>query len=66
MFASADVVIVTRIDFLPYFSCDMARIEDNIRRVNTRTRSMRVSATHGESLEEWYDGLRSNCRQPAA
>jgi hydrogenase nickel incorporation protein HypB len=66
MFASADLVVVSKIDLLPYLACDLAKIEENVRRVNRKAKILQVSATSGESLDGWYSWLRANSKQRAA
>jgi hydrogenase nickel incorporation protein HypB len=61
MFASADVVVVSKVDLLPYLNCDMAKMEENIRRVNRGAIIFSLSATTGEGLDAWYAWLRNNC-----
>lgn len=57
MFASADVVLVNKIDLLPHLSFDVAALEDSVRKVNRRAEILKVSATTGAGLENWYGWL---------
>lgn len=57
MFASADVVVVNKVDLLPHLSFDLAALEASVRRVNRRADIIRLSATTGEGLGTWYDWL---------
>ena len=64
MFLKADLVVITKIDLLPYLDVDIAALERAIGRVMPRARSLRVSARTGEGIDGWVDWLRSH-RLPA-
>ena len=66
IFASADIVLVSKIDLQPYLNCNLALIEENIRRVNRKARIMHLSASDGEGLDAWYGWLGSSVRQLVA
>lgn len=57
IFATADVVLVSKTDLLPYLKCNLALIDENIRRINRNARIMHVSSTSGEGLSHWYEWL---------
>jgi hydrogenase nickel incorporation protein HypB len=61
MFAAADLMLLNKVDLLPYVSFDTRRAIDFALRVNPRLRVLRTSATTGEGLDEWIawieDGL---------
>jgi hydrogenase nickel incorporation protein HypB len=54
MFAAADLLVLNKIDLLPYLSFDVDRCISDARRVNPRIGVVRLSATTGEGLERWY------------
>jgi hydrogenase nickel incorporation protein HypB len=54
MFHAADLMILNKIDLLPYLDFDVDRCIDYARRVNPAIQVMRVSARSGEGLEGWY------------
>ena len=53
----ADLVIVNKIDLLPYVDFDPDACEKNARSVNPDVRVINLSATSGEGLERWYAWL---------
>jgi hydrogenase nickel incorporation protein HypB len=59
MFRSADVVVVNKIDLLPYLEIDLDRFYTNLRGLNPGARTIEVSATKGDGVDEWCDWLRS-------
>ncbi|MBK8639847.1 MAG: hydrogenase nickel incorporation protein HypB [Chromatiaceae bacterium] len=59
MFHAADLMILNKIDLLPYLDFDMARCLDYARRVNPGIEILQVSARSGEGLDAWYAWLRA-------
>ena len=58
MFQNSDVLLVTKIDALPYFNFDMKKMEERVRFLNPDIRIIPVSAKKGEGMKEWEDWLR--------
>jgi hydrogenase nickel incorporation protein HypB len=58
MFRAAEVLILNKIDLLPYVDFDMERVIENARAINPKLTILSVSARTGEGLEGWYDWLR--------
>ena len=57
MFAAADVMLLNKVDLLPYLSFDADLAEANARRVNPHLTIFRVSATSGDGLSAWLDWI---------
>lgn len=57
MFAAADLVLVNKIDLLPYVDFDVDVCAANARSVNPRVRVLPVSATTGAGIEAWYQWI---------
>jgi hydrogenase nickel incorporation protein HypB len=53
MFAAAQLMLVNKVDLLPYLSFDVARCIDNARRVNPGIQVIQVSATTGQGMGDW-------------
>ncbi|QID16863.1 hydrogenase nickel incorporation protein HypB [Nitrogeniibacter mangrovi] len=53
MFAAADVMLLNKVDLLPYLSFDADRAVDYALRVNPALTVFRVSATTGEGFDAW-------------
>jgi hydrogenase nickel incorporation protein HypB len=57
MFASADLVLINKIDLLPYLKFDLAALNANLNKINQKARVLGVSATTGEGLDMFYQWL---------
>lgn len=64
MFRQADVVLVSKIDLLPYVDFDLDRYAGDVRRVSPRARLMALSAVTGEGVDQWCDWLTDRARPP--
>jgi len=60
MYEVCDVVLVNKIDVLPYFDFDLAKCIENIHMRNPRARVIPLCAKTGEGMEEWYRWLRDS------
>jgi hydrogenase nickel incorporation protein HypB len=54
MFRASEVMILTKIDLLPYVEFDVERCIDYARQVNPQIQVIQVSAITGVGLENWY------------
>ena len=57
MFRSAEVVVVNKIDLLPFLDIDMDVFRSNLARVNPSALVLEVSAKTGEGVDAWVDWL---------
>ncbi|AZA14329.1 hydrogenase nickel incorporation protein HypB [Corynebacterium choanae] len=62
MFASADLVILNKIDLLPYVPFDREKFYEHVRQVNPDVEVIEVSAHTGEGVEQWLDWLRQTVK----
>lgn len=60
MFRASRVMILNKIDLLPYVKFDVEKCLSFARSVNPTIEIFQVSATTGEGMNEWYKWLRSN------
>ena len=58
MFRAAEVMILNKIDLLPYVEFDVERAEAHARQVNSDIVTLRLSALTGKGLSAWYSWLR--------
>jgi hydrogenase nickel incorporation protein HypB len=57
IFRGATLVVVNKIDLLPYVDFDVARFERDVALVNPTAQFLHVSATKGDGVSEWYEWL---------
>ena len=62
MFRASGLMVLNKIDLLPHVQFDVDRCIGYARQVNPRIGVLKVSATRGEGLDEWYDWLRQQAR----
>jgi hydrogenase nickel incorporation protein HypB len=58
MFRSADLVLVTKTDLLPYLDFDLARCTADLAKISPGATVLPVSARAGDGIGGWYDWLR--------
>jgi len=59
MFSICDVVLINKIDVMPYFDFDMAKCRKNIMMRNPAAKIIPICAKSGEGIEEWAGWLRT-------
>jgi len=58
MFRNAAVLIINKVDLLPYVDCDLARLRRNALQINPALRVFETSCTTRAGIAEWCDWLR--------
>ncbi|MBQ0807005.1 MAG: hydrogenase nickel incorporation protein HypB [Porticoccus sp.] len=58
MFHAADLLLLNKIDLLPYLEFDVQRCINFAREVNPRIQVIQLSATSGEGMEQWYQWIK--------
>ncbi len=66
MFTEADVVLVNKIDLLPYLDFNMDAFYKAVTGLNPRARIFQVSAKTGEGLEPWLEWLVASLKDKKA
>lgn len=59
IFASADLMIISKTDLLPYLDCDVEVLSDNARRVNPRIAIVALSVRSGNGMDKWLNWLKA-------
>ncbi len=58
MFHAADLVLLNKIDLLPYLQFDLDKCIEYARRVNPGIKVLQVSAISGEGMDAWYQWVK--------
>ena len=59
MFSICDVVLINKIDVMPYFDFDLEQCKKNILMRNPNAKIIPICAKTGEGIEEWADWLKT-------
>ena len=59
MFSVCDVVLINKIDVMPYFDFDLEKCRESIRLRNPEAKVIPISAKTGEGVDAWADWLRN-------
>ncbi len=65
MFAAAGLVLINKVDLLPYVDFDLEVCAGYARSVNPAVNILPLSATTGEGVEAWYDWIASQAAASA-
>ncbi len=57
IFSKAELMVLNKVDLLPYVPFDVARAEQNARRMNSRIDIVRISCLQETGLEQWLSWL---------
>jgi|APLow6443716910_1056828.scaffolds.fasta_scaffold25732_2 hydrogenase nickel incorporation protein HypB len=66
MFQSTAVLLVNKIDLLPYVDCDVRKIRERARQLNLNQQIFEISCRTGEGLEAWLAWLESQVKPRGA
>lgn len=63
MFSISDVVLINKIDVLPYFDFDVEKCKKYIHERNPKAKVFTICAKSGEGIEEWAEWLNSEVKK---
>ena len=63
MFTVCDVMLINKIDVLPYFDFDMEKVKAFARQRNPNIEIFAISAKTGEGIQEWANWLKNSAAQ---
>lgn len=58
MFRRTELVLLNKIDLLPYLNFDVEEAEADLKGINPDSKLLKVSATTGEGINEWINWLK--------
>ncbi len=63
MFSICDVLLINKIDVLPYFDFDMDKCREYVKKLNPNMQIVPISSKTGEGMTEWFDWLRGQVKE---
>ncbi len=63
MFSICDVVLINKIDVMPYFDFDLEKCKEYILMRNPKAKIIPICAKTGEGMKEWTDWLRDQVKE---
>ena len=63
MFQLTSVLLVNKVDLLPYIDCDVARIREQARQLNAKQQIFEISCRTGEGLSAWFSWLEEKVKE---
>ncbi len=62
MFSIVDVVLINKMDVLPYFDFDLEKCREYVHMRNPKAQVIPICAKTGEGMEDWYQWLRDQVK----
>ena len=62
MFHESKVLLINKIDLLPYVDCSVEKIKEDSLKINPNLTIFEISCKTGEGLEGWYDWLKESVK----
>ena len=62
MFRNAAVLIVNKVDLLPYVDCDIGRLRSNASQINPELTVFETSCRTGEGIDRWCEWIEASVR----
>lgn len=66
MFHVSSVLLINKIDLLPYVDCSVKKIKEDALKINPDLAIFEMSCKTGEGLEDWYDWIRGRAKDKEA
>jgi hydrogenase nickel incorporation protein HypB len=66
MFHESSVLLINKIDLLPYVDCSVEKIREDALKINPDLAIFEISCKTGEGLEDWYAWIRERAKDKEA
>jgi hydrogenase nickel incorporation protein HypB len=66
MFHESSVLLINKIDLLPYVDCSVKKIKEDALKINPDVAIFEISCKTGEGLEHWYNWIRERAKDKEA
>jgi len=65
MFTVADVILVNKMDLLPYSNFDLNAYRKTVKGINDKVEVMEISCVTGQGIKRWLEWLKSQISKPS-
>jgi len=62
MFINSSILIINKIDLLPYVNCNVKELRENALKINPNLKIFETSCTTGEGIKEWCSWILENIK----
>jgi hydrogenase nickel incorporation protein HypB len=62
MFINSSILIINKIDLLPYINCNVKELRENALKINPNLKIFETSCTTGEGIKEWCSWILENIK----
>ena len=66
MFHESKVLLINKIDLLPYIDCSVEKIKEEALKINPHMTIFEISCKTGEGLEDWFKWLKRTVEEKKA
>ncbi len=63
MFINSSILIINKVDLLPYVNCNIKELRDNALMINPDLKVFETSATTGAGIEDWCEWILANIKK---
>lgn len=63
MFINSSILIINKIDLLPYVNCNINELRENALKINPDLKIFETSCTSGEGIKEWCSWILGNIKK---
>lgn len=63
MFRNASVLIINKIDLVPYLDCNLDEMKKNALSINSDLKIFEISCKSGDGLNDWIEWIKENTRK---
>jgi len=63
MFINSSILIINKIDLLPYVNCNIKELRENALKINPNLKIFETSCTTGKGIEEWCKSILENIKK---
>jgi hydrogenase nickel incorporation protein HypB len=63
MFRESRVLLISKVDLLPYLRCDLEKMKEAARSINPELIIFEISSYTGQGLDDWHSWIQAQAAQ---